>query len=150
MLKIFAKKKKGKGGCCGFTLIELLVVIAIIGILASITVVSLNKARSKARDARRQADLRQIAVAAEMYYDENKAYPAAASYSAVDFGTYLSTKPVDPLNSGSNVYTWADNSATGANQKYVVCSILENAVGSNSSFYVRESGSAIAASCPTL
>ena len=60
----------------GFTLIELLVVIAIIGILSSVVLASLNTARSKARDVRRRADLKQVQLALELYYDSNNSYPS--------------------------------------------------------------------------
>ncbi len=59
----------------GFTLIELLVVIAVVSLISSAILASLNSARVKARDARRQTDLKQIQVALELYYDSNLSYP---------------------------------------------------------------------------
>lgn len=58
----------------GFTLIELLVVIAIIGLLASVVLLALNSARAKSRDAKRLADIRQIASALELYFNDNSGY----------------------------------------------------------------------------
>ncbi len=57
----------------GFTLIELLVVIAIISILASIMFPTFSKAREKARQTVCNSNLRQLAIAVQMYrmdYDE--------------------------------------------------------------------------------
>lgn len=61
----------------GFTLVELLVVISIIGLLSSIVLASLNSARTKARDVRRRADLKQLQLALELYFDANGSYPVA-------------------------------------------------------------------------
>lgn len=54
----------------GFTLIELLVVISIIGVLSSVVLTSLNKAKGEARDAVRKSDLTQIRTALYMYHDD--------------------------------------------------------------------------------
>lgn len=60
----------------GFTLIELLVVISIIGLLSSIVLTSVNSARAKARDARKQADFRAISTALQLFFDKTGGMPA--------------------------------------------------------------------------
>jgi len=119
MLEFFSRKK----GQSGFTLIELLVVIAIIGILATIVLVSLNTARSKARDVRRVSDLRQMALALEMYYDSNDAYPVQATCTtipaALESGGYIAAIPADP---GTTSYAYG-----GTATSYTLLATLENA-----------------------
>lgn len=86
---MFRNKKQEKG----FTLIELLVVIAIIGLLASVVLLALNSARQKARDAKRLADVRQIASALELYFNDNNGYPGSTGALVP---TYLGQFPSFP------------------------------------------------------
>ncbi|MAF20831.1 MAG: hypothetical protein CMI55_04085 [Parcubacteria group bacterium] len=130
MLKFFSRRKGQKG----FTLIELLVVIAIIGILATIVLVSLNTARQKARDTRRLSDIRQVALALEMYYDDNTGYPADTTANDDDWSVldteleaspgYMTSVPTDP---GSNTYVYhPDGASANAAQNYVLGATLED------------------------
>ena len=132
----------------GFTLIELLVVIAIIGILSSVVFASLNSAREKSRDARRIADMRQIQIALELFYDSYRRYPSTADGTCShhnSFNTngclqvlvsngFLGSLPKDPLDgtytgnwSTSNIYfydTWCRDAGTN-DQYYRVWSNAE-------------------------
>lgn len=56
----------------GFTLIELLVVIAIIGILAAILIPVVGRVRESAKSAQCISNVRQIALAANLYADANR------------------------------------------------------------------------------
>ncbi|MBX4191244.1 MAG: prepilin-type N-terminal cleavage/methylation domain-containing protein [Candidatus Doudnabacteria bacterium] len=67
-----SNKPKNNGG---FTLIELLVVFSIISLLSSISLVSMNTARARARDVLRIENLKNLQTVIELYQANNGHYP---------------------------------------------------------------------------
>ncbi len=120
---------KFKNSSKGFTLIELLVVIAIIGILSSVVLASMNTARKKARDARRQADLKSMQLALESFYDTNSAYPtvtgevavATASLGGLVTGGFITVLADDPASAQDY---WYESDGT----EYCIGAVLEGTV----------------------
>lgn len=62
----------------GFTIVELLIVIVVIGILATLVIVTFSGVQQKARDTKRETDVKALASQLEVYYANNGSYPALA------------------------------------------------------------------------
>ena len=108
----------------GFTLIELLVVIAIIGTLSGVVFTYLKGTRSSARDAIRQADMRQLVSAQGIYFGFNDSYfvgetPLQGGTPPIDRYLPLLHDPMCPGDECVADYTWV------ANTRDVTCAAPE-------------------------
>lgn len=123
-------ERKNKDSQSGFTLVEVLVVMGIIGLLASVVLVGLGSFRTRSRDARRIADLREVQNALELYYAKNNSqYPASANWSAlttalIDAGIGVSNIPKDPLKTD---YFYCYSTADPTPQSYILGAQFEDA-----------------------
>jgi general secretion pathway protein G len=113
----------------GFTLIEILIVITIIGLLTSVVLVGLGSFRSRGRDARRIADVRETQNALELYYSKKQEYPQTSDWKTLkelianaDIG--VSSIPNDPLSSQDYLYG-------SDGQGYIIGAKLEDDTNSN-------------------
>jgi len=77
----------------GFTLVELVVVVTIIMVITVIGMVSFSGINKKSRDSRRISDLEKLAIALEVYKQENGVYPA--NLDLLESG-YIDAVPTDP------------------------------------------------------
>lgn len=96
----------------GLTLVELLVVIAIVGILVSLTLPAVQRAREAARRAHCVNHLHQIGIALHNHHDRFKAFPGNGGWDPeqkipdVD-GDLIYISSTDDLNEGGpTVYYW--------------------------------------------
>lgn len=70
--------------------------IALIGLLSSVVLLALNSARAKSRDAKRLADVRQMASALELYFNDMNSYPPSLPILTPSYIGTIPTEPTPP------------------------------------------------------
>lgn len=89
----------------GFTLVELMVVIALMAILTAVVLPNIQSIRGRSRDTKRVADISQLRLAVEHYFNTFRKYPTDI-YTDTNFisaGIVSNPVPTDP-NGGNYRY----------------------------------------------
>jgi prepilin-type N-terminal cleavage/methylation domain-containing protein len=72
----------------GFTIVELLIVIVVIGILAALVITTFSGIQQKARDTKRQTDIRALHSQLEAFYAQNgSGYPVLTDFNTASWRT---------------------------------------------------------------
>ena len=72
----------------GFTIVELLIVIVVIGILALLVITTYSGIQQKARNSKRQADVKSLQTQIEAFFSQNGYYP---SRTDMNTGSWLTS-----------------------------------------------------------
>jgi prepilin-type N-terminal cleavage/methylation domain-containing protein/prepilin-type processing-associated H-X9-DG protein len=136
----------------GFTLIELLVVIAIIAVLIALLLPAVQAAREAARRAQCVNNLKQLALAAHNYHDQQGAFPMGSPmkpdpivyspYELIEdqsnFVSMLSQFDQQPLYNAMNftrsIYSGANSTVYSAGLSTLWCPSDAQIIGKRSSF----------------
>lgn len=103
----------------GFTLLEMLVVIGIIAILVTLGFASYSTVQKKARDAKRQGDLKAAQQIMEQCYSVNGfKYPTISGTGTITAtcpapNTSITFTITDPLDTAAHTYTYTTDAVDG-------------------------------------
>jgi prepilin-type N-terminal cleavage/methylation domain-containing protein len=133
----------------GFTLIEMVIVVGVIGILTSMVLVGLGRARDYAKDARITSNLNQLKVVAEMRYAVDGNYGNVSAGSPGTGCSYsggnsdIMKLATDICNYGG-ILTITRQTTAPVNSKYCAYSVLniKTAGGATQYFCVDSTGDA--------
>ena len=69
----------------GFTIVELLIVIVVIGILALLVITTYSGIQAKARNSKRQSDVKSLQTQLEAFFSQNGYYPSLTDMNSATF-----------------------------------------------------------------
>ena len=114
------KEKRMQFKKLGFTMVEVIIVVAVIAILASIIIPKMSGSRNKANLAACKTNLRHIAIAIQMYANDNQGWETTVTSGSPTYvycnnylvpNGYLRSEPYCPAGHGYVIH--ANSNLTG-------------------------------------